>query len=108
METLQELQDKVKGWSVSESTMRPEDLIPEFWSLLYRFAMADVNVSILDTLGEIQESMKESAYYESDDSTFDLDYLFDTLNQYAPDGYYFRSHPGNGSDYGFWECEEDN
>ena len=29
--------------------------------------------------------------------------LFDCLNDYAPDGYYFGSHEGNGSEFGYWE-----
>jgi hypothetical protein len=43
------------------------------------------------------------------DADFDwlLSDLFDALNDIAPDGCYFGAHPGNGSDYGFWEVEED-
>ena len=32
--------------------------------------------------------------------------MMDALNDHAPDGYYFGAHPGDGSDFGFWACEE--
>lgn len=33
--------------------------------------------------------------------------MMDTLNDHAPDGYYFGAHPGDGSDFGFWEMESE-
>ena len=81
--------------TISHGTMRPEDLIPKF-------------LEVLEELNpEISESAKrwnELAIQEVQ-SQF-LSELFDLLNEEAPEGFYFGSHPGDGSDYGFWQMEE--
>jgi len=33
--------------------------------------------------------------------------IWDAMNDITPDGCYFGAHPGDGSDYGFWQVEED-
>ena len=35
-----------------------------------------------------------------------VDELIDALNCYAPHGFYFGAHPGDGSDFGFWLSED--
>lgn len=70
--------------TISHGTMRPEDLIPKF----------------LEVLEELNPEAGQEAQ-----SQF-LSELFDLLDQEAPEGFYFGSHPGDGSDYGFWQMEE--
>lgn len=70
--------------TISHGTMRPEDLIPK----------------LLEVLEELNPEAGQEAQ-----SQF-LSELFDLLDQEAPEGFYFGSHPGDGSDYGFWQMEE--
>src|ERR1039458_1517376 len=50
--------------------------------------------------------MEKDEYYASEDADYDLESLFDALEAYAPEGFYFGSHPGDGCDYGYWLSED--
>ena len=97
----------LKNVSVSINTMRREDLIPAFVATLWAIDSTMEN-PLASRLRGIEADMEQAEYYESEDSQYDLEWLFDILDMYAPDGYYFGAHPGDGSDYGFWAHEEDN
>ena len=93
---------KAKKWqygtlgSISSGTMRPQDLIPDFvYTLRYLGHRSK-------ELTRIERRMNSTKYYETEDSMWDLESLFDMLQEHAPDYVYFGSHPGDGSDYGFW------
>lgn len=44
-------------------------------------------------------------YFGTDDATYDLESLFDALNDYCLPYFYFGAHPGDGADYGYWLSE---
>ena len=117
--------------SVSHGTMRPEDLIPAFLSVAESHALSrrkrktareirarvNSNPKHLPCLNPAFypggaeekaafETVRDSLdYYQTDESTDDLDALFDILDTIAPAGHYFGAHPGDGCDYGFWKHE---
>jgi hypothetical protein len=41
-------------------------------------------------------------YFGTDDADYDMDSLIDALNEYAPAHFFFGTHPGDGSDFGYW------
>ncbi len=107
--------------SVSSGTMLPEDLIPAFMDALdeikERLSLSVVKGGEMETvttvgrldniLGEIEQRMnaaddEDTDYYESEDADYDLETLFNELDEFAPPYCYFGSHEGDGSDYGFW------
>lgn len=103
--------------SISRGTMRPEDLIPTFLdelsALSARKFMAgkpeDELKEFTETqrfIGAVDYAASFDAYYdEGEEAAEDLESLFDRLNEFAPPYCYFGAHPGDGSDCGFWVCE---
>lgn len=93
--------------TLSHGTMRPADLIPAFLEAIRHtdeycqmltgpFGIVPSDASLDDT----------DEWWDSENAGYLLDELFDILNAYAPDGYYFGSHLGDGSDYGYWPLIE--
>ena len=96
--------------SVIHGTHRVCDLVPAFLGVIENtpeYAQIvqtnDYNLKVI-----FDPSADDSdERWESDDMCYFLnEELFDILNDYAPGGYYFGSHPGDGSDFGFWTIEE--
>lgn len=82
--------------TVLHGTLRNEDLIPRFADILSKMPG-----SARDFGGLICDAWSITDYDSSDASEI-LCALFDALNRYAPEGFYFGAHPGDGSDFGFW------
>ena len=103
--------------TVSHGTLRPADLIPCFLqearvrlTELDRCELALRRVDVEDvrkTLEQIDHAADKPDYYGSDAASFDLEWLFDTLDMLAPDGTVFEAHEGDGSDFGYWPLYED-
>jgi len=86
--------------SVSTATTRTEDLIPSF---LWECDRLRLTRKERQSVNEIKRASKREGYFESEDASLDLnETLFDVLNNHALPYFYFGSHPGDGSDYGFW------
>jgi hypothetical protein len=90
--------------SVSTGTMREQDLIPAFEDVLRQ-----AGEPLPDRPAGVRKLMsrKRLADGDWDDVSWYLnEELFGALDDIAPDGCYFGSHPGDGCDYGFWSEEE--
>ena len=101
--------------TVIQATLRYEDLIPEFLSVLEDFWP--------ERAGEIEAEYVKQGWPSGSGLIFSdpfsdeelemapylLEELFDALADLAPEDVYFGASEGDGSDFGFWavEPEED-
>lgn len=97
--------------SVSHGTLRAEDLLEAFlWECGRRFKHDLENrpelakiIRIDESIGDIDEETVYEAYYASEYvSELVNETLPDMLNEDLPDFVYFGTHPGDGSDFGYW------
>tara|TARA_R100000664_G_C2756766_1_gene144734 strand:- start:3131 stop:3484 length:354 start_codon:yes stop_codon:yes gene_type:complete len=104
--------------TVIRGTHRPQDLVPRLLDELTEriehgmpgarseLESARAVNRLQDFMGKVEEAMQVEGYYESDEAMFDLELLFDYLDQCAGPDSYFGAHVGDGSDFGFWATEE--
>lgn len=92
--------------SISHGTMRTEDLLPKFLEVLQNLNKNAYEklVGGLDLNAETNWERFVACTPVGADEI--LESLFDMLDMEAPEGYYFGAHPGDGSDYGFWETTD--
>jgi hypothetical protein len=85
--------------AVIHATMRPEDLIPAFADMLDTLDKAHG----VRTNADLVERARALTDYDGEEAGQMLDEeLFSTLDVYSPPMCSFGTHPGDGSDYGFW------
>lgn len=102
--------------SVSHATLRSIDLFNAFYhELEYQLSRQDAPEarSELKDIRELFDELTDEAFDENGDAIEgdDLEYylnerLYDALDKFAPPYCYFGAHPGNGSDFGYWPCNE--
>lgn len=114
--------------TVSEATMLTRDLVPKFMAMLGEYH-PDAHSAIIDDMQEefgIQyaslhecgamcetdnylQCVKHNEVWRSEAMSYILNEdIWDAMNEIAPAGYYFGSHPGDGCDYGYWRVECNN
>jgi hypothetical protein len=104
--------------TISEGTLRLEDLIPRFAATLKTLLESATADGAAESprrarrrklteadVAEIEQRFDVPGYFDSEDAAEDLDWLQDQLNEYAPDGHWFGAHPGDAADFGFWPPE---
>lgn len=84
--------------SVSHGTLVTDDLIKSFLDVLQRYDPENYRRLAAEDF-RLTDSYDRTVFLNED--------LFDAMNDIAPEGCYFGSHPGDGSDFGFWEQEEE-
>jgi len=99
---------KVKLGTVSHGTMKNEDLIPSFIDELKRI---DIKREFKEVIKEgnkiIRKCSKDENLWNSEDNTIFLNEdLWNALDSFSPSCCYFGSTEGDGSDYGFWVCQD--
>lgn len=96
--------------TVCHGTMRPQDLIPAFMA-----AVANVDPPAYEQMvtapfppvpAYVYDEGDNCPWWDSEDAMCVLEALTEALEAAAPEGYYFGAHPGDGSDFGYWEMEE--
>ena len=93
--------------TVIHGTHRMQDLIPAFlntlsvvWPEAYEgYMTAPIPAYVMDE-GD------SSTWWDSEDAGYLLESLLEQLGVAAPERCYFGTHPGDGSDFGFWEYED--
>tara|TARA_R110002020_G_scaffold167780_3_gene356256 strand:- start:721 stop:1023 length:303 start_codon:yes stop_codon:yes gene_type:complete len=86
--------------SISHGTLRPEDLIPAFLSVL-----SDLDPASAAKIRRRFYPFTEG-WYDSEEALWALEDLFDALDACAPKNYLFGSHEGDCSDFGFWQAPQ--
>ena len=95
--------------TVSEGTMRPQDILPACMDVLlkyhpkaYQLAIGTISIEFDVTYTELCGD-KDHPAWQSEVMGWILGGIaWDAMDEIAPDGYYFGAHPGDGADYGFW------
>lgn len=96
------------GGTLIHATMRNCDLVPAFLDalkdtveheqIMTEASGANSNLNVITD----KDAADNDPRWNSEDISFLLEEIFDVLNAYAPDGYYFGAHPDNDSDLGYW------
>jgi hypothetical protein len=94
-------------WIASCDTLRPEDLLPKFWSVAEVLALAAnkpeaLSPATLASLAKLVGEDSRESDWDDSEACQTLEELTDALQDLAPVGFYFGSQDGDGACFGFW------
>ena len=92
-------------WIASCDTLRPEDLLPRFWSIaeiLAAWRGEPMPADLLEPLTLLVGEDSRESDWNDDLANDTLSELFDLLQEWSPSGFHFSSHTGDGACFGFW------
>lgn len=100
--------------TISEGTLRPEDLIPAYLDALDGIRLTKAERATVRTVRARYEKAEQSdtqdgestSYYADENSSFDIDDLTQILDSHCPDYTYFGSLEGDGACFGVWASIE--
>jgi hypothetical protein len=92
----------VADQTVIHGTLRAEDLVEAFTDEYERIGGRPSNVELFRSHLLLPEGEDRG-----DELAYDLEDLYELLNELAPEGTSFGAHEGDGSDFGFWTHEEE-
>jgi hypothetical protein len=102
--------------TISRATLVTEDLLMTITDFLFEEIemLEPMELGNFQIMGDWLQTYRK--YYKGErnktEVETDLSYmlnedLFELMNEIAPEGCYFGSHEGDGSDFGFWESPDD-
>ena len=99
---------ELKNLSLSHGTTRTQDLLPAFFSACMQIdelaaEMHQLRMLPFPYIPSCAQKDPDSNWWDSEEALYRLLKLEDLLDNVAPWGFYFGSHPGDASEYGFWE-----
>lgn len=105
------INEAMQPGSISHGTHRNEDVLPRFMSALFKEdpekarEIWNNNPNFLEALCDLNCGIQNN-WWESEEATQISEELFDVMDSYSPEGHYFGAHPGDGSDFGYWQNED--
>ena len=104
---------KAEPGSVSSGTLRTEDLLKAFADKLQECVSMNTEFWEATSMGMARRDFYTSSINdartvdpEQDPASEVLEEMCDCLQDFAPAGHVFGTHPGDGADYGFWPIED--
>ena len=94
--------------SISHGTLRTTDLLSAFATEIERndastYRGIIIEARVLASQIDADDDVNDEILQIADDV---MHKMFDILDRFAPLGYYFGAHEGDGSDFGYWSSFE--